>query len=141
MLYKILKSSDEIIHLLKTCLLKKLNEVLRIHILHLDDGAIGILLRIKNLRHPDVLIVILGRPKLFFCLQRKSLEILRVSCRFIHIDAISLVDHIYPASRMSLYFYFHRYGNITFFYLWHGTSSWLPHSHTLASFIAQTIQS
>lgn len=108
MLYKVFQGSNKVINLLKSCLLKELNEVLRIDVLHLDDSGIRILLEFINLRHADMLILIFGRSLLLLGLESKTFEVLGVGCGFIYIDSAILADHVYLTARMAFYFYFHN---------------------------------
>ena len=95
MFYEVFQGANEIVNLLKPSLLKELNEVLRIDILHLDDSGVCILLEFKNLRNSDMLILLFCRGTLFLGLESKASEVLGVGCGFVNINPAVLIHDIY----------------------------------------------
>ncbi|EJW89530.1 hypothetical protein EVA_22366 [gut metagenome] len=76
---KVFQRTDQVIHLFKTRLLKELDEVLAIDVLHLHHAGVRRLLDIKNLRHTDVRILHFGSRPLLGGLLGQTAQILGIS--------------------------------------------------------------
>ena len=99
---------DKITDIVEPCILKIIDIVLAIHILHLDDEMFIRFVYLKDFRNTYMLISSSTCLLLFFSLQVEAIDVFRVMCTLIDIQIIAVIDNIYLAATMTFYLYFHK---------------------------------